>query len=102
MYILMGLRYDEAMIETIKNEVTEMEESITYQEILGKGKVEGIAAGRLEEAREFVVLMGTKRLGPPNAVARRKLQAIDDLSRLHQLGLRIDNVKTWKDLLAAK
>lgn len=43
MYILMGMRYDEAVIQTIKKEVSEMEESITYQEILKKGEVRGEA-----------------------------------------------------------
>jgi hypothetical protein len=106
MYILMGLRYDVAIIHSIKKEVSEMEESITYQEIIKKGEARGEARGkaegRVEEAREFLVLMGTERLGPPDAASRRKLRAIDDLSRLHQLGLLTDKVGSWKELLAAK
>jgi hypothetical protein len=98
MYIMMGLRYDEAIIQSVKREVSEMEESITYQEIITKGKVEG----RLEEARQFLALMGASRLGPPSASVRRKLDAIDELDRLHQLGLLIDKVQSWKDLLAKK
>ena len=104
MYILMGARYDEAMIQSIKQEVSEMEESITYQEILKKGKVEGKAEGRaegrLEEALEFLIRIGSKRFGAPNTAARRKLNAINDLGRIHHLGARIDEVGSWKDLLA--
>lgn len=98
MYILMGLRYDNAVIQTIRKEVSEMEESITYQEILNKGQ----AKWRLEEARDFLVLMGTNRLGPPTAAALRKLHAIEDLGRVHRLGLQINAVGSWKDLLAVK
>ena len=114
MYILMGMRYDEAIIQSIKKEVREMEESVSYQMILregeAKGEAKGIAkgiakgeaGGRLKEAREFLILMGTNRLGPPDATVRRKLRGIDDVARLHQLGLLIDDVRSWRDLLAKK
>jgi len=107
MYILMGLRYDEAMIQSVRKEVSEMEESITYQEILKKGEAKGeargeargVAKGRLEEARELLVLMGKERLGAPDAASRRKLRAIDNLDRLHELALVIGKARSWKDLL---
>lgn len=75
-----------------------IEESITYQEIFRKGE----ALGRLEEALDFLVLLGTERLGRPNAAALRKLRAINDRKQLHRLGLRINSVESWKDLLAVK
>lgn len=102
MYILMGLRYDSAIIQTIRNEVSEMEESITYQEIIKKGEAKSESKWRLEEAREFLVLMGSNRFGPPNAAALRRIRAIDDRARLHRLGLHINTVSSWKDLLAVK
>ena len=104
MYILMGLRYDEGMIESIKREVATMEESITYQEILRKGKnegkAEGKAEGRLDEARDVVLLFGANRLGTPDEATVRQINSIADLQQLHQLLVRAGQVNSWSELLA--
>jgi predicted transposase YdaD len=51
-YILMGTRYEESLIETLLQGVITMEESVTYQAILRKGKAQGVA----EEARKILLL----------------------------------------------
>ena len=56
-YVLLGLRYDRGIIAALKREVLKMEESITYQEIKGLGRVEGF----LEEARRIILRQGKKR-----------------------------------------
>src|SRR5207244_4281729 len=42
-YVLMGLRYDEALADELLRGVLAMEESVTYQAIIRKGKAEGRA-----------------------------------------------------------
>lgn len=44
-FILMGLRYESAMVQTLLRGVGQMRESTTYQAILEEGKAEGIALG---------------------------------------------------------
>ncbi len=95
MYILMGLRYDEAMIQMVQKEVHGMEESITYQEILHKGENKG----RLADAREVVQLLGAKRWGSPEENALRVLNSISDIARLHQMCVRVSQVNSWMELL---
>ncbi len=95
MYILMGMRYDDAVIQMIQKEVHGMEESITYQEILRKGE----GKGRLGEAREQVLLIGSDRFGPPDESALRSLDAIGDVQRLRRLSVRVAHVNSWKELI---
>ena len=68
-----------------------MEESITYQEIKGIGK--------LETAREFVLVIGADRFGAPDDATKIKINAISDIKRLRDLGVRISHVATWQELL---
>ncbi len=74
-----------------------MRESVTYQAILEEGRQEGVVA----EAREFLLLLGESHLGTPTLATRATIEAINDVSRLHELGLRVSTVGTWKDLLQA-
>lgn len=69
-----------------------MKESVTYQVFRESGKA--------EEARDFIILVGTERFGRPDAATRKKLQAISDLDQLHKLGARLTHVDSWKELLA--
>ena len=62
-YVLMGLRYNRALAAELLKGVREMEESVTYQEIIRKGKAEGLT----EEARRILLRMGTKAFGDPEA-----------------------------------
>src|SRR5438874_956004 len=70
-YVLMGLRYDEALADELLRGVLAMEESVTYQAIIRKGKAEGRAEGeakgRAEGAQRILVRIGTKALGNPDA-----------------------------------
>ena len=90
-YVLMGLRYNQALIETIKREVSTMEESITYQEIKGKG--------RLEDAIEILGLVGADKFGPPDEAIVRAIRSIPDVKRLHRLILRVNHAASWQEVL---
>ena len=102
MYILMGLRYDEAAIEKIKKEIPTMEESITYQEILRKGEDKGVNKGQVAEARKLVVFVGSDRLGPPDQNTLLQIESITDLKRLRILCRGTGHVSSWEELLASK
>jgi hypothetical protein len=67
-----------------------IEESSVYQGIYAKA--------RLEEAREFLVFLGRRKLGPPDERARAEIAALTDLDRLHELSARISDVATWDEL----
>jgi hypothetical protein len=94
-YVLMGLRYPAALTERLLQGVISMEESSTYQAIVAKG----LAKGSLQEAKKFLRLLGEKRLGTPDPQATAALDAITEVERLEQLGLRLEEVGNWHELL---
>jgi len=100
-YLLMGLRYESAIVQSLLRGVVNMKESTTYQAILKEGKAEGKAIGKAEEARKMLLLQGRDRFGEPSAKIVSQLDAVTDLARLEALGLRLLHVKTWEELLGA-
>jgi predicted transposase YdaD len=90
--ILMGLRYERAVIDRLLQGVMEMEESVTYQAIIEKGA--------LREARKLLLVVGEERFqGPPEATVRARLEQIDDLQQLEKLTRRIMRIDSWDELL---
>jgi hypothetical protein len=87
----MGLRYQEAMIQTLLRGVLTMEESVTYQAILRKGKT--------AEARRMLLLQGRTRFGEPSAKVVAALDALSDVSQLERLGIRLLDAGSWEELL---
>jgi hypothetical protein len=96
-YILMGVRYDDALIDTLLQGVLAMEESVTYQKIIRKGKAEGKA----EEARKILLLLGRDHFGEPSAEVQAVLDALTDVQRLEELALRVHHVGSWQELLGS-
>jgi predicted transposase YdaD len=95
--VLMGLRYDRAVIEQLLRGVRGMKESVTYQAIVE----EGVAKGRLEEARHMVLHQGEQRFGQPaSASIRSRIEAIRDREVLEGLVGRAFQVGSWDELLA--
>jgi hypothetical protein len=94
-YILMGLRYEQALIQTLLRGVVNMKESVTYQAILEEGE----AMGKAEEARRVLLLLGREQFGEPSAKIVALLDAVTDLRRLEALAIRLLHVKTWEELL---
>jgi predicted transposase YdaD len=62
-YILMGLRYEQALIQKLLQGVMAMKESVTYEAIIEEGMAEGRLKGELEEARKILLLQGRSRFG---------------------------------------
>lgn len=95
-YVLMGLKYEQPLVDQLLQGVLGMKESTTYQSIVAEGRIEGA----LEEARKLLLQLGQERLGvaPPSFQAR--LEAIPDLRQLEQLTLRVSQSSSWDDLLS--
>jgi predicted transposase YdaD len=113
-YVLMGLRYQQAVVDQLLQGVLDMEESATYQAILRKGMargmaegvaqgvVEGRALGAVEEARKMLLQMGEHRFqAPAPADLRSRLEGMQDLPQLEELLLRVGQVQSWEELLRA-
>jgi predicted transposase YdaD len=94
-YVLLGMRYSEEVAARVLEGVTTMEESVTYQAIIRKGKEQG----RLEGARANVLHLAEIRFGPPNPAAAAAIAAIDDLDALDRLLERVLTAASWEDLL---
>jgi hypothetical protein len=102
-YILMGLRYERALIQTLLQGVVTMKESVTYQAILeegeARGEAKGEAKGKAEEARKILLLLGRDQFGEPSAKVQAALDALTDVNRLEELTLRLKHAATWQELL---
>jgi hypothetical protein len=94
-YILMGLRYERALIQTLLQGVITMKESVTYQAIIEEGKTKG----ELEEARKILLLQGRSRFGEPSPEAVAVLDALTDVHKLEELTVRLLQVAGWQELL---
>jgi predicted transposase YdaD len=124
--LFLGMRYLAPFVDQLLQGVHNMKESTTYQAILEEGRKEGQRKGRLEgrrkgrlegqmegrqegrleggleEARKILVRVGTRRFTvEPSAEQRTLLEAIKDMTRLEDLIVRVGEVATWAELLAA-
>jgi hypothetical protein len=100
-YILMGLRYEQAMVQRLLQGVAKMKESVTYQAILEEGLTEGKIKGKIEEARSILLLQGRSRFGAPSSEAVAAINALSDVQKLEQLSVRLLEASSWQELLAA-
>ncbi|MBY0525752.1 MAG: hypothetical protein K2R98_20270 [Gemmataceae bacterium] len=102
-YILMGLRYERALIRTLLQGVVSMQESVTYQAIVEEGEAKGIAKGKAEgkaeEAQRILRLLGRDQFGEPPAEVQVILGTLNDLHRLEELTLRVRHAANWHELL---
>jgi hypothetical protein len=100
--ILMGVRFDRDLIRRQFGGVEAMEESVIYQDILGKGRAEGSVRGRLENARQDLIDVGTKRLGAPSKSERKVIEECTDPDRLKRLLLAAVDAPNWATVLATE
>lgn len=84
-----------------------MTESVTYRDILRKGRVagkaegkaEGNAEGELRQAQKSLLLFGSEAYGDPAPEVRKAINQITDLNALEALTRRIVHVQSWTELL---
>jgi hypothetical protein len=62
----------------------------------------GVKAGLIREAKWVILLLGTKRLGPPPREIDALLSIIDNRDRLEGMIERILDVTSWEELIASK
>ncbi len=98
-YVLMGLRYDEALAHKLLEGVRAMDESVTYQAIIRKGEAKGKAEGEVSEAQRILLRLGTREFGNPDASTKAAIAEILDCERLEALIEHMGHVKGWKHLL---
>ncbi|HXD86614.1 MAG TPA: hypothetical protein VN641_08980 [Urbifossiella sp.] len=98
-YVLMGLRYETAWIESLLSGVRQMEESVTYQAIIRRGEKKGREQGLREEALRMLLLAAQPKLGAPGKPIRAALDAITDVTRFERLAARITTASSWSELL---
>jgi predicted transposase YdaD len=92
-FVLLGLRYEQAVIDRLFQGVTGMEESSTYQLIKSRGAI--------AEARTILLRQGKVKFGQPASESTaRAIEAIADLSRLEALAERLLTASSWEELLA--
>src|SRR5271170_3745673 len=89
-YVLMGLRYEQALVEQLLEGVLGMKESVTYQAIVAEGLKQGMAEGKAQgarqELRKVLLTQGEERFGEPApAWAVTTLKQIDNLEQLETL-----------------
>jgi len=95
-YVLLGLRYEQAMVAQLLQGVLGMKESVTYQAIVAEGKSEGAR----EELRKVLLSLGEECCGTPAPDwAATALDQIDNLEQLEALAKKVLRVKHWEDLL---
>jgi predicted transposase YdaD len=111
MRVLMGLKYQEQLTETLMQSIAEMEDSVEWQKIFQsgkmKGKAEGKAEGRAEGKAEGVVegerilliRLATDRFGTPAESVLKRLQSINDAEELSRVASRLLHVSSWEALL---
>jgi predicted transposase YdaD len=105
--LLLGLRYDDDEIHAWVQRMSWVRESSAYrvfaEEGRAQGREEGREAGReqgrVDEARRFLLRLGTRKLGPPDESTVARLAVIGDPDVLERLGDNLLTATSWEDLL---
>ena len=89
--LLMGLHYEQALIQMLLRGVRTMKESVTYMATIEEGEALGF--------RKMLLRLGRSRFGEQSPQVVTTLNALTDLSRLEELGDRLLHVSSWEELL---
>jgi hypothetical protein len=57
--------------------------------------------GQKKHARKAVLLLGAKRLGPPDESIKTRLEHVTELERLDRMMLRAPTAASWQEILDA-
>jgi predicted transposase YdaD len=98
-YILLGLRYSQALAAQLFRGVGSMKESSTYQAILQEGLEEGRNEGAVAEAKRMLRIFGDGQFGPPDAQTAATIERIMDVAQLERMAARLKAAKSWQELL---
>ena len=103
--IMMGLRYEAAVINVLLRGAMDMQESTYYQHIVSIGEARGVsigeARGEARGERNTIVRWATRRFGSPDPVTLARLHAITDQEHLDRIMMAVPTASDWADLLDA-
>lgn len=100
-YFLGGLRYGAAQVEELKRRLNViLEDSISYQWVLEEGRARGVTQGRVETARDSLLLVAGQRFGPIPPAAQAAIQTVTNAGRLRRMLERVQGAADWDGLLA--
>jgi hypothetical protein len=83
------------MISTLLNEQGRTE---GFREGRREGFLEGVAKGKIEEGRDWLIVLLSKRLGPMPPEIDGSIRALDDLDRIHSILTRFMEINDWREL----
>jgi hypothetical protein len=89
--VLSGLRLEKELAVKIFRRYRAVEDSTTYQYI--------VEQGALKEMRGFLLQLGARRFGAPTERVKAAIQEVEDIPRLERMGLRVNDVASWNDVL---
>jgi hypothetical protein len=95
-FVLTGLRVPRQALADIFRGVKVMHESSAFELYEEKGRMEGLAKGRVD----LLLRIGRNRFGKPDAAVEADLRAIRDLDRLERLGDAVLTAHSWQEFLA--
>lgn len=79
-----------------------MEESVTHQAILRRGRESGLSQGELKAAREILLRLGRRKFQTVPPQVETTVNAIADLARLESLSERVLDANSWDELLRSE
>jgi hypothetical protein len=105
--LLIGIKFSKEAIAIMFPDYSQLQDSVTFQEIVQigvekgrlEGQQEGIKEGRLEEALRLLLKFGKKRLGEPPAEVQTIYAKITDPDVFEDLTDRLENAKSWQEML---
>jgi hypothetical protein len=97
LFLLLGLRYDPAVTETLFLRAKAMQESSTYH-WLKERDARIRAEGEVHASRQMVVAFERKKFGEPPATVIASLEKIDDLDRLQRLAEEVSEASSWDEI----
>lgn len=105
-YILLGLRYDKAVAESLFRGVQKMRESSTYQAILDEGRVEGRVEGQTRERlralrslQDNLIAMLGDRFGKLDPALEARIRASTEDDRLWAATRQVPRIASPADLV---
>ena len=111
-FILLGLKYEEAFIQTLTQGVQKMRESSTYQMIVREGMQEGrregmregmregLSVGMLDGERRSLILQGTRKFGALSDAHREKIESAPSREQLEVWLLSVLDASDWNGVFA--
>jgi predicted transposase YdaD len=103
LYILIGRRFrDDALADRLLRGIRAMQDSVTYQKIVGEGERKGRIEGQLDEARVLLLRLGARRFSEPDPTIRQRIGELADLERLERMIEQVLTAGGWDELIAEK